>query len=380
MIMKRVDKLNVLIDGQSVGTLALMKNHYVAFQYDKNWLKGGFSLNPFSLPLTDDVFIPQNMNCQGLFGVFEDSLPDAWGTLLMDRTLIQKQISPQSIGVLDRLSYIGNNGKGDITYEPAKTTTEPISNKHTLDEIREACNEIFNHRTSDYLDELFAMGGSSGGARPKIYTTIDGEDWLIKFPHRQDDPNIGQMEYNYSQCAKRCGIHMTETRLFPSNQCAGYFGTKRFDRDKDHTKKHVSTAKALLDLPFDVPSLDYSSLLQLTDILTIHDQDDILQVFRLACFNVYAHNQDDHSKNFSFIYNKTTEKWHFAPAYDLTYSTTAYGEHTTSVNWNGRNPGKEELLAIAKKANIDQKKAKAMIEQIAAQVRHDLSEYIKDTQ
>lgn len=131
---------------------------------------------------------------------------------------------------------------------------------------------------------------------------------------------------------------------------------------------HIATAKALLDLPFDMPNLDYSSLLQLTDILTNHNTKALRQMFLLACFNVFAHNQDDHSKNFSFIYDKNTDRWNLAPAYDLTNSTTAYSQHTTSANWNG-NPSKDDLLAIAKPFSISQKEAAEMIDQVYRKTR-----------
>ena len=97
--------------------------------------------------------------------------------------------------------------------------------------------KILNTEYSDKLDELYRLGGTSGGARPKIMTTIDDEEWIIKFPAHVDGINAGKMEYDYSCCAKKCGITMSETRLFPSEQCEGYFGTKRFDRIKDKTGK-----------------------------------------------------------------------------------------------------------------------------------------------
>lgn len=74
--------------------------------------------------------------------------------------------------------------------------------------------KILKRQSSDHLDELFVMGGSSGGARPKIFTQIDGEEWIIKFPSHRDDPELGKQEYNYSLCAKQCGIEMTETGCF----------------------------------------------------------------------------------------------------------------------------------------------------------------------
>ena len=123
---------------------------------------------------------------------------------------------------------------------------------------------------------------------------------LFKFPTHIDGRNAGKMEYNYSCCARQCGITMSETRLFPSNKCEGYFGTKRFDRIVDKTGKkriHMLTAAALLELDFEQPSLDYHSLMKLTKILTRDNPEDLRNMFRRMCFNVYAHNRDGHSKN-----------------------------------------------------------------------------------
>lgn len=117
--------------------------------------------------------------------------------------------------------------------------------------------------------------------------------------------------------------------------------------DNQGTKRiHMLTAAALLELDFRQPSLDYHSLMKLTKILTQNNYSDIENLFRRMCFNVYAHNRDDHSKNFSFLYDDTTDLWHLSPAYDLTFSSTYYGEHTTTVDGNGRNPGKKELVQV----------------------------------
>ena len=100
------------------------------------------------------------------------------------------------------------------------------------------------------------------------------------------------------------------------------------------------TAAALLELDFEQPSLDYHGLMKLTKILTEDNADDMENMFRRMCFNVFAHNRDDHSKNFTYLYDEVKDSWRLSPAYDLTYSNTYYGEHTTAVDGNGRNPGR----------------------------------------
>lgn len=133
-----------------------------------------------------------------------------------------------------------------------------------LDQIAGECEKLMKTEHSEDLDHLFRLGGSSGGARPKIFTEIDGAEWIIKFPSCDDPKDIGVQEYAYSRCAKECGIEMAETRLFPSEKCAGYFGTKRFDRRKNErgqeNKVHMLSVSAVLETSHRIPNLDYHLL------------------------------------------------------------------------------------------------------------------------
>lgn len=376
--MKTNDTLNVFYDNRHVGTLALTSSHKVAFQYSEEWLRNGFSISPFSLPWEKKVFVPSESCFDGLFGVFADSLPDNWGRLLLSRLLKERNISMDSISVLDRLAIVGSSGMGALEYRP-EINIAPKTNEDNLDELAEQCRRILNTEYSDKLDELFYLGGSSGGARPKILTEIDGADWIIKFPAHVDGKDAGKMEYDYSVCAKACGILMPETKLFLSKNCKGYFGVRRFDRtDEDGKKKkrQMLTAAALLELDYTQPSLDYNSLMKLTKILTGNNTSDMEGMFRIMCFNVFAHNRDDHSKNFSFLYDEDENQWHLSPAYDLTYSSTYYGEHTTTVDGNGKNPGEKELLSVGRKAGMKEADCMKIIHRIRDCVNEMLEEYI----
>lgn len=376
--MKTNSALQVLYDGRLVGTLAMTANHKAAFQYSEEWLEHGFSISPFSLPLKNQVFVPNKDYFDGLFGVFTDSLPDNWGSLLLNRLLRANGQNPDKLTVLDRLAIVGTSGMGALTYYPEKEIQEKQGHSN-LDELAEQCQKLLNTEYSDKLDELYRLGGTSGGARPKIMTTIDGEEWIIKFPAHVDGRNAGKMEYDYSCCAKQCGITMSETRLFPSDKCEGYFGTKRFDRVIDNgTQKriHMLTAAALLELDFEQPSLDYHSLMKLTKILTRDYLEDVNNMFRRMCFNVFAHNRDDHSKNFTYLYHEAENRWRLSPAYDLTYSNTYYGEHTTTVDGNGRNPGEKEILAVGVAAGMDRTECKRIMNQIKDCVNQMLGRYL----
>ena len=174
--------------------MAVYKNVLAAFEYDKEWLAEGFSISPFSLPLQQKVFIPKADPFDGVFGVFADTLPDGWGRLLVDRMLLRNNIDPGSIGQLDRLAIVGDSGMGALTYKPEIrfAKKEGFSD---LDRIAEECATMLQTNQSENLDELFRLGGSSGGARPKILTKMNGEDWIVKFPSGSDAGNIGLQEY-----------------------------------------------------------------------------------------------------------------------------------------------------------------------------------------
>lgn len=374
--MNRVNKLEVFYHESRVGTMALYQNRLAAFEYDKDWLIDGFSISPFSLPLEKKVFMPGTEPFEGIFGVFADSLPDGWGRLLVDRLMRRNGIDPYKIGNLDRLAIVGNSGMGALTYRPV-ITMEKSAEEKSLDDIALECQKILNAETCDDLDYLFSKGGSSGGARPKILTKVEGQDWIIKFPTSYDSQDIGKQEYDYAMCAKECGIEMENVRLFPSARCQGFFGTKRFDRcgDANNDRIHMVSASGLLETSHRVPNLDYHILMQLTLELTKSMQE-CEKLYRLMCFNVYAHNRDDHSKNFTYLYDEKKNCWSLSPAYDLTYSSSIGGEHATTVNGNGANPGLEDILAVAEKIGLNTRTAKRIALDIRDCVYENLGEYL----
>lgn len=376
--MKTNKVIQVLYGERLVGTLALTSAHKAAFEYSEEWLETGFPVSPFSLPLKRQVFLPSKDYFGGLFGVFADSLPDAWGRLLLQRLLKQQGENADRLTVLDRLAIVGSSGMGALTYQPQyDLCAEPELDN--LDVLARQCQKILNTEFSDKLDELYRLGGTSGGARPKIMTQIDGESWIIKFPAHVDGPDAGFMEYQYALCAKQCGITVSPFRLFSSDVCKGYFGTKRFDRVMTFSGEkriHMLTAAALLELDFEQPSLDYHSLMKLTKILTRDNPQDLENMYRRMCFNVFAHNRDDHSKNFTYLYDDTTDSWRLSPAYDLTYSNTYYGEHTTTVDGNGRNPGLKELVSVGTAAGLKADLCKTIASEIDICVKEMLGAYV----
>lgn len=371
------EKTDLFLGEKHVGTMAPYRRSLTAFQYSPSWLQDGYAISPFSLPLKPGVQIPRDHTFSGLFGIFAGSLPDGWGRLLTDRMLQQRGIPPETVGPLERLSLVGRGGMGALEYRPAEDLAIRGSTGD-LDLLAAECRKILGSEKDGDAAALLSMSGFSGGARPKIILKDSSGEWLVKFPSSRDPENIGQMEYDYNLCARECGIEIPEIRLFPSGNSPGYFGVRRFDRIPSGSgirKVHMATVSALLEVSHRYPSLDYSSLMALTWQLT-RQADQVLRMFRLMCFNIFAHNRDDHSSNFSFLHDGAA--WRLAPAYDLTWSSSLGGEHATTVAGEGRNPGMEQILQIARSAGIRETKARQMAEEIREKVMSHLAGYLKN--
>lgn len=372
-MIKQIKKLIVKYNNTIVGYLAEIEPSIIGFQYDDEWIKNGFSISPLSLPLDNTVHINKKNIFSGLYGVFWDSLPDGWGQLLMNRLLLKKGINPDKVSILTKLSLVNQNGLGGLTYEPSQPFEDNYNN-YDFDELSKEVNKILNNENEHIdLDLIYGLGGSSGGARPKIHIKIDNEEWIIKFACSIDPKNIGEKEFIANEIAQKCGLTVNEHRLFPSKLCKGYFGVKRFDR-KGTKRIHMISLSSILETTHTIPNLDYIHLFQVIQLISAKPTYDLYEAFYRMCFNVFYVNKDDHGKNFSFLYDENLNGYVLSPSYDLTYVNDKF-EHEMTVNGNG-NPTKEDLIAVAKKFNLSIQKCTSImnsIEEICYQHKNSIN-------
>jgi serine/threonine-protein kinase HipA len=351
------------VDKLLMGRLTL-KGRKIFFEYDPEFIKTGIELSPFKLPLKSGIFSPDDLIFEGLFGVFNDSLPDGWGRLLLDRKLTKSGVNPNGISPLERLCYVGINGMGALGYEPVLdgTSTPYYDSLEKLDEIAEHILQFQEHDEDSFVDELLTLNGSSAGARPKyLVRLVSNEDWIIKFKSFNDPKDIGPIEYAYHQVALEAKLDVPPAKLFKSQNGPGYFGVKRFDHI-GNTRLHMHSISGLLHTSHRLPNLDYETIMKTTWWLT-KDIRECEKLFRLATFNVFMHNRDDHAKNFSYLLD-IDGKWHLSPAYDLTFSSGPLGEHCTTIMGEGRNPSTAHLLKLAEVSNINKQRAIQIIEEV----------------
>ena len=353
------------------------------FEFDASVVRDGLPLSPFRLPPAPGVLEAPLSPFAGLFGLFDDSLPDGWGRLLQDRRAAQLGLAPGVLTPLDRLAWVGRTGLGALAYEPELSASPDgeASAPSDLDALAEAGEEVLRGHAVEILPELLRVGGSPQGARPKALVWLRPTDFhvstaparpspdhrqvLVKFRATADGEDAGAIEYAYHQLAMRAGLAVPEAWLVPSQRGAGWFAVERFDRTATGVPIHTHTLCGLLHADHRLPSLDYVGAMAAAHRLC-GDQRAVVAVFRRMVFNVVAHNRDDHTKQLSFCW-RPASGWALAPAYDLTFAEGPGGEHSMSVAGRGR-PGRAALLAAAQQAGVSEALAVSIIEEVTTAV------------
>ena len=349
----------------------------IVFEYDPAFLRDPLWLSPFKLPPQSGLIQHRDLAFGPIFGLFDDSLPDGWGLLLMDRFFQQRGSALAEVSVLDRLAYLGTRTMGALTYHPPDAPSDSAAQELDLHEMARASQQVIEGTARKVLPQLLRAGGSPGGARPKVLVGVSGDSilsgdddqppgythWIVKFHARPDSPDTGAGELAYSLMAREAGLTMPPARLFETARGDRFFGVERFDRRGNH-RYHVHTFGNLIQANFRIPSCDYRQLLEVTRILTKNHQD-VLECYRRMVFNVLTHNRDDHVKNFAF---RMTDEgiWELAPAYDLVFSAGPGGEHTMTIAGEGRAPARRHLLQLAAPAGIADQDAEAILDAVAA--------------
>lgn len=361
-------------DVEVVGQLALHRRQ-IFFEYAADFITAGRSISPFKLALQPGLQAAPFELRHGLHGAFDDSLPDGWGMLLMDREFLARGVRPGEVAPLDRLAYLGRRCLGALTYHPCSEPDETTSAPLDLGELAGAALAVHEGRAAEVLPVLRRAGGSPGGARPKVLVGVRGDrmisgadelplgyqGWLIKFDTRDDPAHAGALEHAYARMAKRAGITVPETRLFTLPDGGRCFGARRFDRG-DGERLHMHSLAGLLHADYRTPGLDYEHLLRVAISLT-RNQVHVRECFRRALFNWLAHNRDDHGKNFAFLMRRDGS-WEPSPAYDLNFAEGPGGEHTTTFAGAGKRPTWAALQRLARLASIDEADALTLLAEV----------------
>lgn len=372
--------LNITLFGKEIGRLGYDNNKRCSyFQYNPDYLENkSANCIPFIIKKSADAqSFPQfeGKAFRGLPPMFADSLPDVFGNHLFQAWL-SIQGKPTQLDTLEQLTYVGNRGIGAWEYEPANKIEAPSSFR--ISDMAQLLSEIVDEKeqinpqltNTEGLMNLFRMGTSAGGMRPKILVArhrktnqlMPGDllygphhDYLLAKLNLDNDPSHPKetIEFIYANIAKEIGIEMMPCELWEGQ----HFVTHRFDR-QNNQKQHVLTASGLTGWDYQNPEdSSYENLFKLAIALKI-PLSELQQLFRRMTFNVAFNNIDDHLKNHSFMYHYETYKWHLAPAYDLTYALNPklkFHKVSRALSINGKREQiqRTDMLKIAELFNID---------------------------
>ncbi|WP_298316974.1 type II toxin-antitoxin system HipA family toxin [uncultured Aquimarina sp.] len=395
-----VDVIKITLWGQELGALSWdADKKYASFEFFPDFLRNNWDVSPIHMPILNSekrIYSFPRINedtYKGLPGMLSDVLPDDFGNRLIDQWLLLNNIPKAQFTPLDRLCYIGTRGMGALEFQPARNIGKKISSTVEIDKLVTLAQKVLNSREkialniseTEHLNELIKVGTSAGGQRAKAIIAFnsttneirsgqtdvpDGfEHYLFKFDGVNDislgDPQgYGRIEYAYYLMALDCGIDMEHSQLFEEHDRA-HFMTKRFDRLPNNEKLHMQTLCSLAHFDYKSPgAYSYENAFEIMRQLRLPHQDAI-QLYKRMLLNVIARNQDDHTKNISFLMNKQGI-WKLAPAYDITYSYNPTGiwtsMHQMSINGKRDDFRLSDLLEVGDK--ISYKNSKAEIQQI----------------
>jgi serine/threonine-protein kinase HipA len=377
---------------------------YATFQYDPAFVRSGMEIAPTRMPLREQPYrfpgLPQDA-FGGLPGLLADSLPDRWGTALVNAWLASQGREESSFDVVERLCYVGTRGTGALELQPAR---EPASASHAelqvqalvrlasevLADRAEFVTELRRNPDEEAMKAILAVGSSAGGARPKAFIAynevsaqvrsgqLDAGDgfrqWVLKFDgvrqagdHGLTDPEgWGAVEYAYSKLARAAGIEMTDCRLLEEHG-RRHFMTRRFDRPDGGGKLHMQSVGALEHVSYNEPgSYSYEQLMLLIRHLGLTTPV-VQQQFRRMVFNVVARNQDDHVKNVAFLMDRDGG-WRLAPAYDVTWAWSPGNRwldaHQMTINGKRDGFTVADLREVAKLAGLPRGRAESILAEI----------------
>jgi serine/threonine-protein kinase HipA len=397
--------IEVLLWGQAIGVLGYSQGQteVATFEFYDLLLNTDLQISPNSMehqPSIHQFDTISKHTFKGLPGIFADSLPDKFGNQLIDIFMAEKQVSAHQVTALDRLAYIGERGMGALSYRPSQTLESNPNEMLNLKDLNELANLVIqkketfakelhseNHRAKAL--NLVRVGSSAGGARAKALVATDKDFklydgtvihkgdyvyWLLKFDSesnsdrdKNDPKGMPRVEYIYSLIARSCGIEMPNTSYIEIEE-EFHFLIEHFDRvvvQGEVMKLHYASWSALAHADRDTTgAYSYEQLVLLMRQMQL-PQNQIVELYRRAIFNVIGINHDDHTKNFGFLMNQGGE-WRLSPAFDMTYSYDPSGKwtkvHQIKLNNKQSNFIRGDLLAFAKYCDIKPRAANAIID------------------
>ena len=393
-----VDVAIVKMFGNPIGVFRWDSRYdIVQLEYNKDFIGRGLEPSPLMMPVQSGRIYSfgdiGRETFKGLPGLLADSLPDTYGRALFDRWLTLT--GRTSSNIVETLCFLGKRCMGALEFEPAIDVDYNLDSKIAIDSLVEVAREALlnkenfgvniNDDKKAAIAEILQLGTSAGGQRAKAiiaYNKTTGEvrsgqtdvpdgfdyyiiklDGVSATTGFRETENYGRLEYSFYKLVKACGIDMSECSLIEENGRA-HFLTKRFDRENGK-KVHMQTLCGIAHYDYRLHrAYSYEQAFNVMRALKL-PYSQAQEMFRRMVFNVIVRNQDDHTKNISFLMGEDGV-WRLSPAYDMGYSYNPNGgwtaTHQMSINGKFDDITRKDLLECGAKNNI--KNASLIIDEV----------------
>lgn len=356
-------KLEVLYQGMPIGELTLGEDRLPVFSYNSAFVRSGLELSPLHLPLAKSSYAFRNAALRNLPGLIYDSLPDTYGLRALSERVKRLNLPEPSRDVLSLLALVGEGGIGALEYHPLVEDAQSerfLTLAQTIQDAKQLMSAIEPERIGR---AFLQTAGIAGGQHPKatgywdpqqsclhIGATANSDVWqavIVKLDLENHVP-VNIVERIYLRMAEASGIHTAHSWLVRNEQGA-HLVSQRFDRDAAGSKQHQHSFAGMAHLDFNQRGHSYEQLMT-TVMRVCGDRGDLLQAYRRAVFNVMAHNQDDHAKNFSFTMTNDG-RFQLSPAYDLVFTEAEDGAgHWMTINGQSEHIRRSDLIKLGRMA------------------------------
>lgn len=351
------------------------------FGYGRRYLgrPNAVPVDPLSLPLSclpgdEATYEPVH---PPLFGAVRDAAPDFWGRRVIEARL---KVPPDSVPESVYLLHAGPHRFGALDFRPGMDSPEaagllpPITQ---LDYLMEAVDRVQQGIPVPAQLEPIFTGGTMGGARPKALVIHRGEQYLAKFPARNDGFDVPIVERACLELARRAGLDVPPTDLVQLADGRAVMLIERFDRKamgEDFVRRHAVSALTLLGKD-ESESLGarYEEISERLGSFGVDGrvQADRNELYGRIAFNILVSNDDDHLRNHAFVWDEAGKGWRLSPLYDVVPRPQVAVERYLhlSVGPRGRLATLDNLLEAHGDFGLLKREAAAIIERVASITR-----------
>jgi serine/threonine-protein kinase HipA len=355
-------------------------------EYEQSYLdfEDRIDIDPQNLPTYSRKF-----EATELFNSLLDSAPDFWGQQLLNKKFNEPELSDLEYVLANGLEHVGALAYSSIKDDQPMQLTKEGWKSHkkkqaVLEQIIEQTELMIKDADGNKLKELFDLGPTLGGGRPKVSITLDGKFYLAKYGTSLDSLPEQKIEYATMKMAKDIGLNVPDIKI-SEHSGRSVFMIERFDRcisDGNLMRFHFISALSVcgwfVNWPRDWSYPVFCEFVRKAGNSEREIKEDLRELFKRVAFNIAVNNDDDHPRNHGLLYKD--KKWRLAPLYDVfpKPSSTRSFMIAMSLGNHHREASKKNLMSAIKYFELEESEALKIIDDINNFVSERWKHYFRE--